>query len=185
MLSNSPRTSNEPQGPSGACQNRSGGNGTPQVTACGCGSGAVTVTYDGILLDPDQVRTRLTLSDAQMSAAVNISMGATMTATLRKLDGRTRADDRADARKAARVRKILRDSAIRILRKRGMSIRAIAADLAVGIGTVQRALAPGAVHRTNALRAYYKATGKRIPSARIAEIRDILRGEREGRGGRA
>ena len=170
-----------PADPSGAYQNRRGESGTPVVTPCGCGSGAVTVTYDGTLLDPDQVRTRLTLSDAQMSAAVNLAMGGSMSAELRKLSGRTRAQDRAEVRKLKRILKILRDTAVRKLRAQGKSVREIADYLYIGQGTVQRALAPGAVTRTNAARAFLKASGKGIPGAPISEIRDMLRDMHERR----
>ena len=163
-------------------QNRHGAFGTLAVTPCPCKSGAVIVTTeDGATLDAAEVGQRLNMARADWKAAAKLVMGGSLDEALRKASGLTREQDRNERRDEARFRKVLRDSAIRKLRKRGMGVREIARYLYVGHGTVQRALSPGAVVSTNAIRAGFVATGRPMPSATIADIRAALKEDHEAR----
>ena len=73
----------------------------------------------------------------------------------------------------------MRDRAIRILAKRGLSVRAIAADLHTGRGTVARALRAGAIGRTRAYEARLRALGYQLRRMTMDDLRRILAGERD------
>ena len=124
-------------------QNSIGENGTPAAVPCECGSGAVRLTWpDGRML---------TLGDVELflSGAIGGLLSGSIDTALRRLDGQPRAQARAKRRTEALARRVMRDRAIRILAKRGLSVRAIAADLHTGAGD-RGAGARGGGHRPDA-----------------------------------
>ena len=87
---------------------------------------------------------------------------------------------RAKRRTEALTRRVMRDRAIRILAKRGLSVRAIAADLHTGRGTVARALGAGAIGRTcEPMRRALRALGYQLRRMTMDDLRRILAGERD------
>ena len=170
----------ENQSDNGLYQNRSGAPGTATVTPC-CEGDGVIVQADGRTLTPEEIRYRLNITAADMSAALDVMVGKSVEDAMRKQAGISRQDERSNRRENARIRKVLRDSAIRKLKKQGQGVREIACYLHVGVGTVQRALAPGAAHQTNTIRAEFIAAGNPIPAAAISTIRDMLKADAEDR----
>ena len=106
----------------------------------------------------------LTLGDVELflSGAIGGLLSGSIDTALRRLDGQPRAQARAKRRTEALARRVMRDRAIRILAKRGLSVRAIAADLHTGRGTVARALGAGAIGRTRAYEARLRALGYQL-----------------------
>ena len=154
-------------------QNSIGENGTPAAVPCECGSGAVRLTWpDGRML---------TLGDVELflSGAIGGLLSGSIDTALRRLDGQPRAQARAKRRTEALTRRVMRDRAIRILAKRGLSVRAIAADLHTGRGTVARALGAGAIGRTRAYEARLRALGYQLRRMTMDDLRRILAGERD------
>ena len=165
-----------------AYQNGRGESGTVEVTPCG-DAGAVLVTVDGKTLSADEVLYRLTAVGGEIEAAYDLVLGKSQEAALH--NGRPREEIRGEAQYNSRTRRVLRDSAIRILRRDGidgsgpMSISAIAEYLSTSRGTVQRALLPGAALGTNNLRTWFKRTTGKMPAAPIPEIARMLRQDSE------
>ena len=119
----------------------------------------------------------LTLGDVELflSGAIGGLLSGSIDTALRRLDGQPR----AQARAKALARRVMRDRAIRILAKRGLSVRAIAADLHTGRGTVARALGAEAIGRTRAYEARLRALGYQLRRMTMDDLRRILAGERD------
>lgn len=137
---------------------------------CGCGGG-VRVEVDGETLTAADVETML-------SGSFAMQFGSSIERLITEKTGKTRSERRKVNRRNGLTRRILRDQAIRHLcDKRGLSVRAAAADLGVGRGTVARALATAGRSMTRRDIERLRVGGYVVKSIPLAEIRRILRHE--------
>ena len=143
---------------------------TLSVEPCGCGGG-VRVVVDGETLTAADVDTMLAGS---MAFAAGIRG---MEAAITEATGQTRAVRRRVLRHNAATRRILRDQAIRHLcDKRGLGVRAVAADLKVGKATVARALSAAGRDRTRRDIERLRVEGYEVRPTPLDAIRGMLRG---------
>ena len=147
---------------------------TVSVEACGC-DGGVRVVVDGETLPAADVEQLLT-----GSVAMRFGPAPSAETMVTEATGQPRAERRKVGRRHALTRRILRDQAIRHLcDKRGRGLRAVAADLNVGRATVARALTQDGRDRTRRDIARLRVEGYEVRSIPLADIRRILREERE------
>ena len=146
---------------------------TLTVRPCGCGGGVRVEDEDGPL-HADDINAILT---GMLARAVGID---SVEAALTNLSGKTRAERRTMKRRHSLTVRILRDQAIRFLHdKRGLGIRAIAADLGVPRGTVSRAITADGRNRTRRDIARLRGEGYAVKSMPLDTIRGMLRGAQE------
>lgn len=144
------------------------------VVPCGCGGG-VHVVIDGETLNAEDV-------DHLITGTVAMSFGPapSVDALVTEATGQPRAARRKVNRRNAMTRRILRDQAIRHLHdRRGLSVRAVAADLRVGRGSVSRALTAAGRNRTRRDIERLRVDGYAVQPTPLDAIRGILRGEQE------
>lgn len=144
-----------------------------RVVPCGC-AGGLRVECDGEALTADEVKTWLT-----GSLAINFGPAPSVERMLTDATGQPRAARRKTKLRQALTLRILRDQSIRHLHdKRGLGVRAVAADLNVGRGTVSRALTAAGRNRTRRDIERLRVEGYAVKSTPLDAIRGILRGER-------